>query len=411
METKTALEISVLKVFEKLEAANYCQSTISVFRRIYNRLLKKAAEMQIDTFCDELAECFVNDTANRKTGAYCHTRKCLHNSCIRKLRECEEKGYVGWKPCVESKVDKPTSTGFQNIHTKFIKHLRTEGKSNNTVDSYRNISCKLLIFIERLGYTELRTVTGEAIQDFFIDLSDTWSPGSLRTAAAGLRSFLNFAEAESKLFTAVPEKLLRKKSIIPILTPEEEQAVFDVLKTEAVSSRDKAIMFLLLFTGLRAVDIVNLKLSEIDWKCDAINISQRKTGEPLVLPLLPAIGNAMGRYIINDRPRSDSPYVFLTYKAPHRRINDHSAIYAVVRKTFVLAGIRLGSNELKGTRLLRHHVASKMLKSGVAIQSISLTLGHINPNSVDIYLTTDDTKLRACALPLSGIPMKVGGML
>lgn len=411
METITALEISVLKVLEELEVANYCQSTILIFRRIYNRLLKKAAEMGISAFCDELAECFVNDSANRRTGIYCHTRNRLHNSCIRKLRECEEKGYVGWKPCVESKIEKPTSTGFQNVHTKFIEHLKAEGKSNNTVDSYRNISCKFLIFIEKLGYTELRTVTGEAIQDFFIDLRDTWSPGSLRTAAAGLRSFLIFAEAESKLLTAVPEKLLRKKSIIPILTPEEEQAVFDVLKTDAVSSRDKAIMLLLLLTGLRAVDIVNLKLDEIDWKCDAINISQRKTGEPLVLPLLPAIGNAMVRYIINDRPRSDSPYVFLTHKAPHRRIHDHSACYAVVRNTFTLAGIRLGSDELKGTRLLRHHVASKMLKSGVAIQSISLTLGHVNPNSVDIYLTTDDTKLRACALSLSVIPMKVGGLL
>ncbi len=411
MEAKTALEISVLKVFDELEAANYCQSTILNFRRIYNRLLKKAAEMQIDTFCDELAECFVNDSANRKTGAYCHTRKCLHNSCIRKLRECKEKGYVGWKPCVESKIDKPTSPEFQNVHSKFIEHLETEGKSNNTVDSYRNISCKFLIFIERLGYTELRTVTGEAIHDFFIDLRGTWSPGSLRTAAAGLRSFLNFAAPESKLLAAVPEKLLRKRSIVPILTPEEEQAVWDVLKTDALSSRDKAIMLLLLLTGLRAVDIVNLKLGEIDWKCDAININQKKTGEPLVLPLLPAIGNAMARYIINDRPRSDSPYVFLTHKAPHTRIKDHSCCYAVVRNIFTRAGIRLDSDEPKGTRLLRHHVASKMLKSGVAVQSISLTLGHIDPNSVNIYLTTDDTKLRACALPLAIIPMKVGGLL
>lgn len=411
METKTTLEISVLKVFEELEAANYCKSTISKFRRIYNRLLKKAAEMQIDTFCNELAECFVNDSANRKTGAYCHTRKCLHNSCIRKLRECKEKGYVGWKPCVESKIDKPTSAGFQDVHSKFIEHLKTERKRKNTVDSYRNISCKFLVFIERLGYTDLRTVTGESIPEFFIDLRNTWSPRSLRTAAAGLRSFLNFAEAESRLLAAVPEKLLRKRSIIPILTQEEEQAVWDILKTDAVSSRDKAIMLLLLITGLRAVDIVNLKLCEIDWKCDAININQRKTGEPLVLPLLPAIGNAIARYILNDRPKSDSPYVFLTHKAPHTPLKDHSACYAVVRNIFTRAGIRLGSDELKGTRLLRHHVASKMLKSGVAVQSISLTLGHIDPNSVDIYLTTDDTKLRACALPLSVIPMKVGGLL
>ena len=410
MEMKTALEISVLDVLEKLKTANYCQSTIFMYRRTYNRLIKKAADMQIDTFCEVLAECFVNDSANRKTGEYCHSRKCLHNSCIRKLRECEEKGYVGWKPCVESRVDKPSSTGFQSLHAKFLEHLKIEGKSKNTIDSYRNISCKFLAFIELLGQADLKTVKVESIHKFFIDLRSTWNSGSLRTAVAGLKSFLSFAEDGSRLLTAVPEKLLRERSIIPVLTQEEEHAVWDLLKTDAVSSRDKAVMLLLLLTGLRAVDIVNLRLSEIDWKCDAISISQRKTSKPLVLPLLPAIGNAIARYIINDRPKSDSPYLFLTYNAPHKPLKGHTSCYVVVRNIFTHAGIRLG-NELKGTRLLRHHVASKMLKNGVAVQTISLTLGHINPNSADIYLTTDDKKLRECALAFSAIPMKVGGLL
>lgn len=410
MEMKTALGSSVQEVLEQLKVANYCQSTILMYQRVYNRLLQKAAAMQIDTFCDALAECFANDSASKINGTYCHSRKCLHNSCIRKLRECAEKGYVGWKPCVESRVVKPASMEFQNLHAKFLEHLETERKSKNTVHSYRNISCKFLAFIESLGHTDLRTVTVESIHEFFIDLKGTWNSGSLRTAAAGLRSFLSFAEDGSRLLTAVPEKLLRKRAIIPVLTQEEEQAVWDVLKTDAVPSRDKAIMLLLLLTGLRAVDIVKLRLSEIDWKCDAISISQKKTSEPLVLPLLPAIGNAMARYIINDRPESDLPYVFLSYNAPHGPLKDHSGCYAVVRNIFIRAGIRLG-NELKGTRLLRHHVASKMLKKGVAVQTISLTLGHINPNSADIYLTTDDKKLRECALALSVIPMKVEGLL
>ena len=410
MKKKTALESSIEKVLEELKNAGYCQSTILLFKRVYSRLLRSAAIMQTDTFNDALAEYFINNSANVKTGQYCHSRKCLHSSCIRKLRECEEKGYVGWKPCVESKVDKPATIGFKNIHAEFLEHLKAERKSKNTVDSYRNISCKFLTFIESHGYTYLRTVPLELIHEFFCELRDTWDSGSLRTAASGLRSFLNFSEDGSGLLAAVPDKLLRKRAIIPVLTQEEEQAVWDVLKTDAVSSRDKAIMLLLLLTGLRAVDIVKLKLSEIDWKCDAISISQRKTSEPLVLPLLPAIGNAMARYIINDRPKSDLPYVFLSYNAPHGPLKDHSGCYAVVRNIFIRAGIRLG-NELKGSRLLRHHVASKMLKKGVAVQTISLTLGHINPNSADIYLTTDDKKLRECALALSVIPMKVEGLL
>lgn len=410
METKTALEIRVLKVLEVLKVANYSLSTISVYRIAYKRLLKKAAEMQIDTLSDELVEYFMNDSTNSRTGAFCYSRKCLHISCIRKLGECEEKGYVGWKPCVESKIAKPASIDFQDLHINFMEYLETERKSKNTIDSYRNISCKFLLFIERIGHTSLREVPLASIYEFFIDLKGTWNTGSLRTAAAGLRSFLSFAEEENKLLAVVPEKLLRKRSIIPVLTQEEELAVWAVLRTDAVSSRDKAIILLLLLTGLRAVDIVNLKLSDIDWKCDIISINQKKTSQPLVLPLLPAIGNAIATYITNDRPQSNSPHVFLRYSAPHTPIKDHAGCYSVVRHIFTLAEIRLETDEIKGTRLLRHHMASKMLKNGVPVQTISLVLGHTNPNSTDIYLTTDDEKMRECALPLSVIPMKVGGL-
>ena len=409
MEKKITLENSVEKVLEELRRAGYSQSTILFFKRAYGRLLKTASIMKTDTFSDALAEYVVNDSADRKTGQYCHWRKRLHNSCIRKLREYAEKGYIGWKPCVESKVDKPVTIGFQNIHVEFLEYLKAERKSQNTVDSYRNISCKFITFIERLGYTSLKNVPLELIHEFFCELKDTWNSGSLRTAASGLRSFLSFAGEGGRLLAAVPDKLLKKRAIIPVLTQKEEQAVWDVLETDAVSSRDKAIMILSLLTGLRAIDIVKLRLSDIDWKCDVISISQRKTDEPLVLPLLPTIGNAMARYIVNDRPKTDSPYVFLSCKAPHKPLKDHSNCYVVVRKIFSCAGVRLG-NELKGTRLMRHHVASKMLKNGVAVQTISLTLGHVNPNSADIYLTTDEKKLRDCALTLSVIPMKVGGL-
>ncbi|MFZ5944769.1 MAG: tyrosine-type recombinase/integrase [Bacillota bacterium] len=143
----------------------------------------------------------------------------------------------------------------------------------------------------------------ELIHEFFCELRKTWDSGSLRTAAAGLRSFLRFAEDGDKLLTAVPEKLLRKTTIIPALTHEEEQAIWSVLKTDAVSSRNTVIMVLVLLTGLRSVDILNLKLNDIDWKCDLISINQRKSNEPLVLPLLPAIGNALARYIVKDRPK------------------------------------------------------------------------------------------------------------
>lgn len=409
MAKKTTLESSVEKILEELGNAGYCPSTVQLFKKVYERLLKSAAIMRVDTLSDELVEHFVNDTAHRRTGQYCHSRKKLHTSCIRKIREYEEKGYFGWQPCKDSKVDKPSSIKFQELHTCFIEFLQAEKKSKNTIESYRNISCKFLMFIEKSGYTDLKVVPLESTLKFFDKLRETWEAGSLRTAASGLRSFLRFAEDEKRLISALPDKLLRKRTIIPVLTEEEELAVWDVLQTDTIFSRDKAIMTLALLTGIRAVDILNLRLKDIDWQGDVINIIQKKTNEPLVLPLLPIIGNALVRYITHDRPRTDSSFIFLSRNAPHVPLKEHSSCYTIVRKIFTQAGIRV-NNELKGTRLLRHHVASKMLRKGVAIQTISSTLGHVNPNSVDVYLSTDEEKMRDCALTLAVIPMKVEGL-
>lgn len=305
--------------------------------------------------------------------------------------------------------DQPGTVIFQGLHMQFLAHLRAEQKSKNTLESYRNISCKFLIFIENRGYTDLKAASPEAVPAFFNELRQTWEAGSLRTAASGLRSFLSFSEEGGQLLAAIPGQFIRKRTILPVLTAGEEQAIWDVLQTDAILSRDKAMMALALLTGLRAADMLNLQLKDIHWQRDVINIIQKKTKEPLVLPLLPAIGNALARYIASDRPASVSPFVFLSYKAPYQPLKEHASCYAIVKKIFSYAGVRLG-NELKGTRLLRHHVASKMLRRGVALQTISSTLGHVNPETTDIYLTADEENLRKCASTLVLIPMKVEGL-
>lgn len=406
MGKKTALEGNVAHVLEELKRTGYCPSTVHNFEKVYERMFKLAAIMQTETLSHALADRFVNDSEHTKTGQYCHSRKNLHRRCVRMLREYEEKGCLGWRQVRESRVAKPATAGFQDLHNQFLTYLRAEQKSNNTLESYRNISCKFLVFIEGMGYTDLKDVPLESIFEFFSKLRSDWEAGSLRTAASGLRSFLGFAEVGSRLLPAVPVHLLRKRTILPVLTQDEEQAIWDVLQTDAVSSRDKAIMTLALLTGLRAADLLALRLRDIHWQSDVIHIIQMKTKESLVLPLLPAIGNVLARYIAKDRPSSDSPFVFLSYNAPYQPLRDHASCYAIVRKVFSCAGVRTGK-ELKGTRLLRHHVASKMLRKGVALQTISSTLGHVNPETTDIYLTADEEKLRDCASGLALIPMKV----
>lgn len=155
---------------------------------------------------------------------------------------------------------------------------------------------------------------------------------------------------------------------------------------------------------------MGIKLKDIDWVNDAISIIQSKTGKSFKIPLAVDVGNVLSSYILNERPKTDNPYVFLRSLAPFRPLSGHSTCYAVVRKTFHQAGIRLG-NERKGIHVIRHSAASRMLSKGVPVTTISSMLGHSNKTSTDIYLMTDTESMRSCAIDLSEIPMHCKGLI
>jgi len=252
--------------------------------------------------------------------------------------------------------------------------------------------------------------TPDMVPSFFQHLLATYSPTSIRTVALNIRSFLRFSENGERLLPAVPSRCARNKPIIPILSDKENDALRRVLQTQKVPLRDKAIILLALRTGLRAVDIVGMKLGDIDWVNDTILIAQSKTGSSYKIPLTADVGNVLSAYILKERPKTDNPCVFLRFLAPFRPLSDHSACYALVRRTFHKAGIRLGS-ERKGIHVMRHSSASRMLSRGVEVTTISQMLGHSNKSSTDVYLSTDEASMRECALGLAEIPVNCRGLI
>ena len=83
--------------------------------------------------------------------------------------------------------------------------------------------------------------------------------------------------------------------------------------------RDTAMMCLAANTGLRSVDIVNLRMCDIDWRANEITIIQHKTGKVLSLPLFAEVGNVIARYILNGRPNIENEYIFLSSRPPHTK--------------------------------------------------------------------------------------------
>jgi integrase len=144
------------------------------------------------------------------------------------------------------------------------------------------------------------------------------------------------------------ERLL---AFLPVLRPKHKNIQYlleeEVAKVKAVLSdtesglllRDKAIITVALYTGLRSCDITGMTMNAIDWNNDLIHIHQQKTEAPLTLPLSATVGNAIFDYIENERPETDSEYMFISLNRPFGRMSS-SNICSIVQKFMKTAGIR-----------------------------------------------------------------------
>ncbi|MDY3918393.1 MAG: tyrosine-type recombinase/integrase [Candidatus Limivivens sp.] len=398
--TNATLEELIEKVIQQLEDAGFDTGTIRNYKLFYKRLTKLAASLNKTHFDDELADLFIKDNAYVKDGGYNHTRFLYHSRCIRFIESLLSSGEVDWSIYHSLPARELSSDDFvSHLHT-YDDSLKNDGLKTNTINGYHRFVLYFLSYLEDKGYHQFSEIKkGDVTLFIVLVCQEHYAPTSLGAHLPGLKRFLELFP-ETKPFTIeIPERVRRKQDITPSYTDDELERIEDFLLENKLSARDRAIALIAFKTGLRAVDICGLQLDSIDWKHDTISINQEKTGKPLVLPLFPSLGNALMDYLLDERPQSESTYVFLSKVAPFHPLVDHSSIYNVLRKVLVEADVA-PQGRISGTRMSRHSYASQLLRRGIPLTVISEALGHSNPNSTMRYISTDDKVLSTLTLPL-----------
>lgn len=399
----------IARTKESIRPFEHSQSTLYQYAIAWGELTKYFFENHQVLFSKQLAEQYALESKRQlEAGAIKKWRYKLIRLTVRMLIEIYEKDQFTWN---YHKYDPPTYLHQQTyvlLLNEYVNNLKNEGKAAGTIQTYEIVSRQFLEYLELKNIKDIVDVQLITISLFIPSISKQYQPTSMRTVLSALRSFLRFAEKKDlincSLSQAIPSSFGRKTLIIPTITPKEEQKLLSSVDRNTPSGkRNIAMLLLALRTGLRSIDISNLKLSDIHWKTNTIEIVQEKTGTPLVLPLLTDVGNAIADYILNGRPHSQLPQIFLQTHAPYHKLSGHSGCYSASRKMMKDAGIRQGTDECKGFHCLRHSLAARLLSEETPLPIISSILGHRNKDSTKVYLSTDLEHLRACALSLQGI--------
>lgn len=153
--------------------------------------------------------------------------------------------------------------------------------------------------------------------------------------------------------------------------------------------------------GLRASDIAYLRFSNIDWDKSEISLTQFKTSNPIKLPLLSDVGNAIIDYLQYGRFKSDSQQVFLSCRPPYIPATP-SMVCGVIRGLIENSGITTDGRR-HGPHSLRHSLVSNLLENTTPISVISGVLGHESSDTTMIYLRIDITSLKKCVLPIPSV--------
>ncbi len=309
--------------------------------------------------------------------------------------------YPNRNKCKNKIIDNSSYAKLNSYFKNIIEIYKTQvykEKKETTIHN-NSLSCSCFLFhLQSKNYKNLLDVQEQDIISFFLDENNKlkYEDTYVKRIKTVLKECIPFIEGCESVINLLPN-IRRTRKNIQYLTEEEIKKVIEVLKNDiTISFRDKAIVTIALYTGLRGCDIANLKLTNINWNNDTINIIQQKTGVSLEIPLTTTVGNALYDYITKERPQINIDNIFIRKDAliPIGKTTTNTAVNIVFKK----ANIRQGNNQRKGTHIFRHNLATFLLKNEVPRTIITQILGHQSPNSLNTYLHADFYHLKKCAL-------------
>ena len=282
----------------------------------------------------------------------------------------------------------------------YIRQKTLEKLDESTINLIQTACVRFLWYLESKGITGYAGITPAVVKAFNKEDSHQ-TPAAKNAYNSRIRKYLLYlselGKVSSSLSEALPSSYMPGKRMVVTLSEEELQKIREYRESAArpIELRTAAIMTIGIETGLRGCDIVNLEFDDIDWSRKCLRVFQDKTDVEYWVPFGNRVGNSIYRYLKDGRDRrSVSSKIFISTKAPFAQLNSYACFQSLKRV--------LPEREIRGSgfHVTRKTFATRMLRGGAEKSLIADGMGHTTAGSLQVYLSLDAERMKACPLPL-----------
>lgn len=340
----------------------YAESTWKHYERVLNHFLAF-----VNTQAIAWNEVFTFDTLNDFQE---RSRLCSLSSAVRGLSR-----YL----FQQGRIDRPIRSQRQRlpaIYEDYLDHcakIQQVGRSH--VFGIGTVLSALNEYLKRLGI-DLGSIRIEHIDTFLVEYNTPYSPKSRRINRSCLRGFLRYLYHQRSVLhrdlapLVVGAPIFAQAKPPRFLRPQEVQKLFDSLTIDSAKDlRTYAMVHLAYALGLRPKEISLITLDDISFAQGEVRLRDRKSLNPITLPLPENAIKAVAAYIVGARPKSAERTLFLNLHAPYRHVLP-AVVSADISRCMRKSGLD------SSAYWLRHTYAQNLLEAGSSIFEIKQMLGH-----------------------------------
>ena len=289
------------------------------------------------------------------------------------------------------------------LKREYETYLRIQrGLSEDTIYHCLRFYDRFLTAKFGAGLGDLNGIKPDDITGFILRLREAQNAPRDKTGPSHLRNLFQFlfwsGKTERDLSSAVPKARQPKPTGIPrYLDPEEVNRLIEVARGhKKTGRRNYAMLMLIARLGFRPPEVTAIELDDIDWRAGEILIRGKRQLLDR-MPMSSEVGEAIVDYIKNER-RGPERALFVSVKPPFKKFKDAQILRWILRDAYDATGIS-PPQAYVGTHILRHSLATDMLRKGASLAEIGDVLRHRFAMTTTIYAQHDVDALRSISRP------------